>query len=155
MAVGTDQSLDASNPRPFRPILLVEDSSEDAELTLRALKKAHVANPVDLVTDGVAALDYLKARRPRLSDFPILVLLDLKLPKLDGFDVLIRLQQEEELRAVPVIVVTSSQEQEHVLESYSLGVRAFVRKPVALAPLSDAISRLGIQWLLVTKSDCR
>lgn len=128
---------------PIRPILLVEDSPEDAELTIRALQKARVANPVEVVGDGEAALNYLRVRRP------VLILLDLKLPKVDGFDVLVRLETEGTLKEMPVIVVTSSREQEDVLQSYSLGVRAFVRKPIDLLQLQDAVVKLDVRWMLV------
>ncbi|MBV8878870.1 MAG: response regulator [Planctomycetaceae bacterium] len=136
-----------------RPVLLVEDDPDDAELTFRALKKARVANPVDHVQDGEAALDYLDVRRtrPGRTDFPVLILLDLKLPKLSGYEVLNRLDGEGVLKDLPVIVVTSSKRQEDVLEGYSLGIRSFVRKPVDFRKLGDAAAKLGIGWMLVEK----
>lgn len=143
-----------SGPHSSQSILLVEDSPEDAELIRRVLKKAHIANPVDVVGDGVLALDYLRIRQSHLTrgEFPILVLLDLQLPKMDGFEVLLRMQEEVILRELPVIVVTSSQDQEDVLQSYALGVRSFVRKPVEFGPFSQAIAKLGIHWLLVAEA---
>lgn len=153
MAQSTSSGVSRPGPHSSRPILLVEDSPEDAELIRRVLKKAHIANPVDIVGDGVLALNYLRVRQAHLTrgEFPILVLLDLQLPKMDGFEVLLKMQEETTLRELPVIVVTSSQDQEDVLRSYTLGVRSFVRKPVEFGPFSRAISKLGIQWLLVTE----
>lgn len=140
-----------------RPILLVEDRPEDAELTIRALKQASVLNPVDVVGDGELALQYLRVRRFHVSrfDFPVLILLDLKLPKLDGFGVLTRLEAEGTLQELPVIVVTSSKEQEAALASYSLGVRAFIRKPIDFASLRDAVLKLKLHWMLVAEEPVR
>lgn len=122
-------------------------------MTQRVLKKAHIANPVDVVGDGVLALNYLRVRQSHLTrgEFPVLVLLDLQLPGMDGFELLLRMQEEATLRELPVIVVTSSQDQEDVLRSYTLGARSFVRKPVEVVPFSRAVAKLGIQWLLVAE----
>jgi two-component system response regulator len=140
-----------------RPILLVEDDPGDAELTLRALRKAHVANPVDVVIDGERALHYLKVRRTHMGrhEFPVLILLDLNLPKVTGFEVLNQLDAEGSLRSFPVIVVTSSKRQEDLVESYSLGVKSFIRKPVDFRKLREAVAKLGIHWLLLDGNPSR
>lgn len=136
---------------PARPILVVEDDPDDAELTVRALRKAHVANPIDVVNDGELALHYLKVRRTHVGrfEFPILMLLDLKLPKVSGYEVLQRLDADGSLKELPVVVVTSSKRQEDLVEGYSLGIKSFVRKPVDMMKLAEAVVKIGIHWLLV------
>ena len=138
-------------PVQARPILLVEDDPDDAELTVRALRKAHVANPVDVMVDGELALRYLKVRLSHLgrAEFPVLILLDLQLPKVTGFEILTQLEADGVLQKLPVIVVTSSKRQEDLLEGYSLGIKSFIRKPVDFRKLGDAVAKLGIHWLLV------
>jgi len=140
-----------------RPILLVEDNRDDAELTIRALRKAHIANPVDVVGDGELALHYLKVRLSHVSryEFPVLILLDLKLPKLSGYEVLNRLDADGTLRKLPVIVVTSSKRQEDLLEGYSLGVQSFLRKPVDFRKLGGAVAKLGVRWVLLDGNPVR
>lgn len=136
-----------------RPILVVEDNPEDLELTIRILKKARISNPVEAVSDGVACLEYLHSRvRISGSELPVVVLLDLRLPKMNGFEVLQRMQDDARLKIIPVIVLTSSEDQEDVLQSYCLGAFRFIRKPVDLPPLREALARLGIHWLLVCPS---
>lgn len=137
-----------------RPILVVEDNPEDLELTARTLKKAHISNPIEAVGDGAACLNYLLSRieRSNASELPVVVLLDLKLPKIDGFEVLVRMQDDKKLKAIPAIVLTSSVDQEDVLQSYSLGAYRFIRKPMELRPLREALAKLGVQWLLVSSS---
>ena len=129
-------------------ILLVEDNPDDVELTLRALKGSNVANRVTVAQDGVEALDYLliPGKLPRL---PELVLLDLKLPRLDGLEVLRRLRADERTRLLPVVVLTSSTEEEDMVKSYSLGANSYVRKPVNFAEFADAVRNLGLYWLVL------
>jgi len=140
-------------------ILLVEDNPDDEALTLRALKKANVVNEVIVARDGVEALDFLfgtgkfAGRDP--ANHPAVVLLDLKLPKLDGADVLQRMRQDERTRFVPVVVLTSSSEDEDVLKSYRSGANSYVRKPVAFADFTNAVSQLGLYWILINQSPGR
>jgi CheY-like chemotaxis protein len=133
-------------------ILLVEDSPHDAELTLRALRKRGLANSVVHAKDGQEALDWLhgsdeSAARPQ----PRVVLLDLKLPKVDGLEVLRAIRADERTRLLPVVVMTSSEEQRDVVESYNLGVNSYVVKPVDFDRFSAAVSELGHYWLLINK----
>jgi len=137
-------------------ILLVEDNPYDAELTIRALKKRNLANHLLHVEDGQAALDYLfgagdYAGRD-VHQQPKLVLLDLKLPKVDGIEVLRRLRADERTKLVPVVVLTSSHEDSDVLESYQLGANSYTVKPVEFESFSEAISKLGLFWLLVNEA---
>ena len=136
-------------------ILLVEDNPDDVELTLRAFAKSNVANEIIVAGDGEEALDYLFAvgahadRDPSL--IPAVVLLDLKLPKIDGLDVLRRLRSDERTRRLPVVVLTSSNEEQDVIESYDLGANSFVRKPVDFAEFIDAARQLGLYWLVLNE----
>ncbi len=139
-----------------RVILLVEDSPKDEELTLRALKKSNVLNPVVVAHDGAEALDYLFARgvhagRPAAA-LPQLVLLDLKLPKLDGLEVLRALRADDRTRLTPVVVLTSSHEEQDLVQSYSFGANSYVRKPVDFAHFVEAVRQLGLYWLLLNQS---
>ncbi len=131
-------------------ILLVEDNQRDAELTIRALKKNNLANRLIHVQDGVEALDFLfrrgKYAEREINQHPRLVLLDLKLPKVSGLEVLRTIKQHEQTKNIPVVVVTSSIEDPDIQSAYALGVNSYVVKPVQF---SEAISRLGIYWLLV------
>jgi len=134
-------------------ILLVEDNPDDVELTLRAFHKANLANDVRVARDGEEALDYLFARGPHQgrdpdSD-PHLVLLDLKLPKVDGLEVLRQLRGDERTRGLPVVVLTSSQEERDVVESYRLGANSYVRKPVDFHEFTEATNQLGLYWLVL------
>ena len=137
-------------------VLLVEDNKMDEELTLRALRKNHVANPIDIARDGADALDYLFARGAHASradaPLPELILLDLKLPKLDGHDVLRAIRADERTRLMPVVMMTSSREQQDVIESYKLGVNSYVVKPVEFDNFSAAVAELGHYWLLVNQA---
>lgn len=137
-------------------ILLVEDNPMDEELTLRALKKSNVLNPVVVARDGVAALDYLFCRGTHAgrvpSDLPQLVLLDLKLPKLDGLEVLKEVRQHELTRLLPVVILTSSIEEDDVARGYSLGANSYVRKPVDFDHFSEAVRQLGLYWLVLNQS---
>ena len=136
-------------------ILLVEDNADDEELTLRAFKRSKVLNQVEVVRDGVEALDYLFAtgvhaeRDPRA--LPAVILLDLKLPKLGGLEVLRRLRAEERTRRIPVVVLTSSNEEKDILSSYGLGANSFVRKPVDFAQFMEAAQQLGMYWLVMNE----
>ena len=128
-------------------ILLVEDDADDEALTRRALEKNNVRNELVVARDGQEALDYLRGA-PRL---PELVLLDLKLPKIDGFEVLRRLRADERTRLLPVVVLTSSNEQRDVASSYSLGANSYVRKPVDFKEFTEAARQLGLYWLLLNQ----
>src|SRR5512144_2427853 len=127
-----------------RPILLVEDSENDIELTIESLAK-HVANKVDVARDGAEALDYLFRRGAfagRATVAPVLVMLDLKMPKVDGLEVLRTIKTDPTLKKLPVVVLTSSREQRDVLQSYELGVNAYVVKPVEFEKFVDAVKQL-------------
>lgn len=134
-------------------ILLVEDNPDDEALTLRALRKNNFANPVVVARDGVEALDYLfgtgsYAERD-VSVLPQVVLLDLKVPRLDGLEVLRRIRAHMATKLLPVIVLTSSQEDEDIVDSYSLGANSYVRKPVDFLEFTEAIRQLGLYWLVI------
>jgi len=130
-------------------ILLVEDNPDDVELTLRALRKSAVRCQVDVATDGVAALDYLLG--PEERPLPAFVLLDLKLPKVSGHEVLARIRRETRTRLLPVVVLTSSREREDLERSYALGANSYVRKPVDFDAFMSAARQLGSYWLEVNE----
>jgi two-component system response regulator len=138
-----------------RVILLVEDNPDDVELTLRALEKHNVANEVVVVRDGAEALDYLFAtgshagRGPKRS--PQVVLLDLKLPKVDGLEVLRRQRADPRTELLPVVILTTSDEQRDIVESYRLGANSYVRKPVDFQQFAEAVRQLGLYWLLLNE----
>jgi two-component system response regulator len=137
-------------------ILLVEDNPDDEALTLRALRKNHIANEVIVARDGAEALDLLLGTGPggpneRTPLQPQIVLLDLNLPKIGGLEVLRRLRADERTRFQPVVVLTSSREDEDVTESYASGANAYVRKPVEFGQFSDAVKTLGLFWLLLNE----
>ncbi|MGE4053267.1 MAG: response regulator [Vicinamibacterales bacterium] len=129
-------------------IALVEDNPDDEMLTIRALKKQKVANEIVVLRDGVEALDFLLSPE---SPLPDLVLLDLKLPRLDGLQVLRRLREEERTRLLPIVVLTSSDEERDVIEGYRLGANSYVRKPVDFSQFADAVSHLGLYWLVLNQ----
>jgi CheY-like chemotaxis protein len=138
----------------MRRILLAEDDPNDVELTLAALGENHLANEVVVVNDGVDALDYLHARgrfagRPRGN--PAVVLLDIKMPKLDGLEVLKAMKSDDALRAVPVVMLTSSREETDLVQSYRLGVNAYVVKPVDFQEFISAVRSLGLFWAVVNQ----
>lgn len=138
----------------LKPILLVEDNPKDLELTLIALEKSQLANDVVVTRDGVEALDYLNstgAHANRTSGNPAVVLLDLKLPKVDGIEVLTIIRSTPELKSIPVVMLTSSREEQDLLRSYALGVNAFVVKPVEFREFVDAIADLGIFWAVLNE----
>ncbi len=131
-------------------ILLVEDNPNDLALTQRALRKARLANRIQVARDGEEALDFFFKDKGHLgSGLPKLVLLDLKLPKVDGLEVLKVLKTDPRTKAVPVVVLTSSKEQQDVVESYSLGVNSYIVKPVNFEGFSAAVEQLGLYWMVV------
>jgi CheY-like chemotaxis protein len=136
-------------------ILLVEDNPRDGELALRALKKRNLANHVVWVKDGAEALDYLFGAcantRGRINHVPKVILLDLKLPKVDGLEVLRQLKGDERTRNIPVVVLTSSREEQDIVESYRLGVNSYIVKPVEFENFSEAVAQLGLYWLLLNQ----
>lgn len=135
-------------------ILLVEDSPNDVELTLTALEENRLANEVVVVNDGEEALEYLHRRgkfKLRAEGNPVVVLLDIKLPKIDGLEVLRRLREDPTLRTVPVVMLTSSREEQDIVQSYNLGVNAYVVKPVDFREFVRAITELGLFWAVVNQ----
>ena len=137
-------------------ILLVEDHPDDEELTMRALGKNKIFNKVGVARDGVQALEYLfgtGAHTGRdLSVMPQLILLDLKLPKIDGLEVLRRLRADERTRFLPIVILTSSKEEQDLLKSYKLGANSYVRKPVDFVEFTQAVQQLGLYWLILNES---
>lgn len=140
-------------------ILLVEDNPDDEALTLHAMHKNRLTNPVVVAHDGVEALDYLFATGEYsdrdVTDLPAVILLDLKLPKLDGLEVLRRLRANERTRLIPVVVLTTSSEEKDIVNSYSLGANSYVRKPVDFELFTDAVGKLGMYWLLINEPPVR
>lgn len=138
-----------------RTILLVEDNPKDELLTLRALRKCNLANEIVVVHDGAEALDYLFAGGDytgrRVDELPAVVLLDLKLPKIDGLEVLRRIRADERTRLLPVVVLTSSDEEKDIIAGYELGANSYVRKPVAFSDFSMAVADLGRYWLIINE----
>jgi CheY-like chemotaxis protein len=136
-------------------ILLVEDNPDDVELTLRAFNKSKISNEVVVVGDGAEALDYLFCQGQYADrdpcNVPIVVLLDLKLPKISGLETLRILRSDERTKLLPVVILTSSQEQEDVLQSYSLGANSYVRKPVDFNQFVESLQQLGLYWLIINE----
>jgi CheY-like chemotaxis protein len=135
-----------------RPILMVEDDRKDVELTLAAFSESNINNEVFVVRDGVEALDYLYRRGKyvtRADGHPLVILLDLKLPMLDGIQVLQNLKADPQLKSIPVVMLTSSREESDVIRSYDLGANAYVVKPVDFHEFSDAIKEIGLFWTVV------
>jgi len=138
----------------LRPILLVEDSLKDIELVLAALKKNNFANEVVVARDGAEALDYLYRRgkfQSQAGGLPIVMLLDLKMPKVDGLEVLRQIKGDEALKLLPVVMLTSSREEEDLVKSYRLGVNAYVVKPVGFQQFVDAIKQTGMFWAVINE----
>jgi len=138
----------------LKRILLVEDDPRDVELTLEALSENNLGNAVDVVSDGEKALDYLYHRgkfEGRTGDNPAVILLDLKLPKVDGREVLRVIKADESMRTVPVVVLTSSREERDLAETYKLGVNAYVVKPVDFHEFVDAVRNLGLFWAVINE----
>ena len=137
-------------------ILLVEDNPRDIELTVRALKKHNLANKLHVVKDGAEALEFIFATGAyadrKIENAPKVILLDLKLPKVDGLEVLRKVRSDERTKYIPVVVVTSSQEERDIVESYKLGANSFVTKPVEFENFAQAVAELGLYWLLLNRS---
>jgi len=139
-----------------KTILLVEDNLDDVELTIRALKRNNIKNEVTVVYNGAEALDFLFGKGNfsgrDVSIMPTVILLDLKLPKVDGLEVLRQLRANELTRYLPVVILTSSKEEQDIINGYRLGVNSYVRKPVDFNQFADAVSHLGLYWLLLNES---
>lgn len=137
-------------------ILLVEDNPHDAELTIRALRKRNLANLIYMVEDGAEALDFIFGQgqyaQRQVADYPKVILLDLKLPKLNGLEVLKTLKTDSRTRAIPVVIVTSSHEDPDIQAAYGLGANSYVVKPVEFDAFTEAMSHVGFYWLLVNQS---
>lgn len=138
-----------------RVILLVEDNPNDVELTLRAFEKSNISTEIVVARDGEQAIQYLFSTGPHADrnpkDMPEVVLLDMKLPKIDGLGVLRRMRADERTRRLPVVILTSSKEEKDVMSSYDLGANSFVRKPVDFGEFVDAAKHLGIYWLIMNE----
>ncbi len=139
-----------------KKILLVEDNPDDVQLTLRALKKSKIMNEVIVAQDGVEALDYLfstgKYAGHDADEKPQVVLLDLKMPKMDGLEVLQRIRKDERTRVLPVVVLTTSNEDRDRVESYKLGANSYIRKPVDFNQFAGAVQQLGLYWLVLNEA---
>ena len=139
---------------PLRRILLVEDSEPDVEMTLSALKKQSLGNQIDVARDGVEAMDYLHRRgnfASRPEGLPVAVLLDLKMPRMDGLEVLSAMKTDALLKSIPVVMLTSSQEEQDLLRSYALGVNAYVVKPVGFSKFVEAVQQIGCFWAVINQ----
>lgn len=138
-----------------KAILLVEDNPDDVELTIRALKKNNIGNEIKVASDGAEALDYLRGagkyqgRDP--GEMPALILLDLKLPKIDGLEVLRMIRADDRTRLLPVVILTSSKEEQDLVRGYSLGTNSYVRKPIDFNEFTKAVGLLGLYWLLINE----
>lgn len=135
-------------------ILLVEDNPSDIKLTQRAFKQSNLGNRIDVATDGEMALDYLLGQSDDKykNPLPVLVLLDIKLPKIDGLEVLERIRAEEHTRLIPVVILTSSKEQGDVASSYRLGANSYIHKPVDFRQFVEAVQQLGLYWMVLNES---
>lgn len=136
-------------------LLLVEDNPQDLELTLRALRKANLANRIHIARDGAEALEFIFCEGPHsarhITDGPRVILLDLKLPKIDGLEVLKRIKDDPRTQSIPVVVLTSSKEQRDLVDSYKLGVNSYIVKPVNFERFTEAVRDLGFYWLLLNQ----
>ena len=141
---------------PNKIIMLVEDNADDEALTIRALKKNNIRNEVVVARDGAQALDYLFGQGAHegrnTSDIPQIVLLDLKLPKIDGLDVLKAIRGDPRTKRLPVVILTSSKEESDLLQGYDLGANSYVRKPVDFTAFAEAVRQLGLYWLVLNES---
>lgn len=137
-------------------VLLVEDNADDEELTIRTLQKNHLKNKIVVVRDGVEALDYLfatgKYKDRDLSVTPVLIMLDIKLPKLNGLEVLKKIKSDSRTKFIPVVILTSSDEEKDLIESYQLGANSYVRKPVDFAEFQNSVRQLALYWVLLNES---
>jgi two-component system, response regulator len=133
-----------------KTILLVEDNSDDEQLTLRAMRQSEVPNIIRVARDGAEALDHLYG--PNSTRLPDLILLDLKLPKVSGLEVLQKIRSEPKTRSLPVVVLTSSDEERDIVESYNIGANSYIRKPVDFDEFIDAVRQLGVYWLTLNKT---
>ncbi len=144
------------NPSKAVEILLVEDNPQDLELAVRALRKAHLANNIQVARDGEEALDYIFAQGGfagrEISESPKVVLLDLKLPKIDGLTVLERIKGDPRTQMIPVVVMTSSKEHRDVAEAYNLGANSYIVKPVNFDNFIESVGKIGMYWLLLNES---
>jgi two-component system response regulator len=136
-----------------KSILLVEDNPDDVQLTIRALQKNSISNQLKVVHDGVAALDYLlKAASEEGADgLPTIILLDLQLPRMDGLELLRNIRANEQLKRLPVVILTSSKEDQDIIKSYNLGANSYIRKPVEFEQFNEAVRQLGLYWLLLNE----
>ena len=136
-------------------ILLVEDSQDDLDMTLRALRRANMANHIQIARDGAEALEFIFCEGAfatrKIENIPKLIMLDLKLPKIDGMEVLKRIKGDPRTKMIPVVVLTSSKEQNDVIESYGLGVNSYIVKPVDFESFAAAVKNLGMYWLLLNQ----
>lgn len=142
-----------TNPE-FVEILLVEDSDADAEMTIRSLKRRRLANQLVWVKDGAEALDFIYctgAFAGRRNGHPRLVLLDIKMPKVDGIEVLRRIKADERTRSIPVVILTSSAEERDIIESYQLGVNSYLVKPVEFSAFTEVVAQLGMYWAVLNR----
>lgn len=140
--------------KPLKRILLVEDNLKDVELTLSALDKHNLANEVVVASDGIEALDYLNSRgkfQDHNNGFPAVVLLDIKMPKMNGIEVLRRIKSDPQQKSIPVVMLTSSREEPDLKECYALGVNAYVVKPVDFLQFMDAVSQVGAFWAVLNE----
>jgi two-component system, response regulator len=138
-----------------KPILLAEDNPDDEALTLRAFKKNNITNEVVVARDGVEALDFVFGTNQYagrdVRDWPSMILLDLKLPKVSGLEVLKKIRSDERTHGIPVVILTSSKEEQDVADGYGLGVNSYVRKPVDFIQFLDAVKQIGLYWLLLNE----
>lgn len=136
-------------------ILLCEDNKRDADLTIRALKKKNIGNKIVWVKDGEEALDYLFGRNTyegrSVTDYPRVILLDLKMPKVDGLEVLREVRSHPDTKFIPVVIMTSSEEEKDIVQSYELGVNSYIVKPVDFSKFTEAVSKVGYYWMLLNK----
>lgn len=139
---------------PLRTILLAEDSAADAEMAIDALRDAHLSNPIVHVEDGVEALDFLQRRgawAEREEGLPVVLLLDIKMPRMDGLEVLQRIRADEELKRLPVVILSSSREESDLARSWDLGVNAYVVKPVDIGQFFKAVKTIGVFWAVINQ----
>ena len=139
-----------------KPILLAEDNPDDQQLALRAFRKSNLTNKIIIANDGVEALDYLFGTGiyalPEAPELPAVVLLDIKMPRMDGLEVLKKIRANERTRFLPVVILTSSKEEQDIIQGYSLGVNSYVRKPVDFNEFLTAVQNLGLYWLLLNEA---